>query len=849
MNRNRPFLFKRFWCNLIFTVLPYFIFFAAFMLVCCEKGLQEPPPPSEYYDFTENFERAIDRSPTQFVDIGSKAAGSHLGKGWSRPEKTGKGFTYTYTLGKKSVFNFHLGDKLPTALTFRAKSFEYPGAEMQRVKVRLNGKKLGEVELGAKFSSPVLKIPPDALKTGKNEIVFEFSRAVRPSDFKPESTDKRNISAMFDYIALFRSAEELQRLVKQGGRGLSLIGSSGEESKALVFPVDSVLAFPLRIFKNTVMKLEWGVVSKKAEGPVRLKIFRRDVSGEKALVFERKIPAKRLPGKMLSEEIDLGELEAGIGEIEFNVEKSPDEAALVINSGKLLSSTPSTNILLIVADALRADRLSCYGGPVNTPNLDRLAEEGVLFKRAYTAYPVTPPSFSSIFTGKLPAHHGVRSFGGYLTGDQKTLVEIINPFYQKKVGFAGLAVLSERLGLWRGFDERHMVCTDNCWKFPAEEVNREVIKWLDANRNEQFFMFIHYADPHSPYAMPGSIEMNISVSMDDKKVHEQKLTYHECVEVPVNLSPGKHRLVIEASAPKRCEERMSAREKKFVLVSRLGNNVQVSTLNGKAPENKVWMFNNVEIICGKPLEVQFDYTGNKPVEKVFEFMPLVVGGRSDKCPGGERLEAYHKEISYLDEQVGALIDVLKEKKVLDKTVIIFTSDHGEEFGEHGYSGHGPGLYVQSLHVPMIWRAPWVFGPGKKVEKSVRLIDIAPTILDIIELPRPPSMDGNSLMPMLEEKAADRPVVTETKPEGDRDRLYSLISGKWHLIVHEDDTYPELYDIEKDPGEQKNVAKSHITLVNRLERKLEELLSGKQIERKEELDAETKAKLRAMGYVE
>ncbi len=167
------------------------------------------------------------------------------------------------------------------------------------------------------------------------------------------------------------------------------------------------------------------------------------------------------------------------------------------------------NVLLISLDTCRADALGCYGNESGaTPNLDALADEGLLFENAISPVPITMPAHSSLFTGLTPPHHGVRgNLDHRLDPSNLTLAEMLAGHVESSAGFISARVLDGRFGIDQGFDiwdddleaARHRA-------FGAERrgddtVNR-AIAWLESNAGGPFFLFVHLYDPHEPYEPP-----------------------------------------------------------------------------------------------------------------------------------------------------------------------------------------------------------------------------------------------------------------------------------------------------------------------------------------------------------
>ncbi len=167
------------------------------------------------------------------------------------------------------------------------------------------------------------------------------------------------------------------------------------------------------------------------------------------------------------------------------------------------------NLLLISLDTTRADRLGCYGWKrASTPALDVLARRGTRFEHAYSHVPITLPSHASLLTGTRPPENGVRDNGRFALGkDLPTLAEIFKQHGYETAAFIGAAVLNARYGLNRGFD----TYDDEMPRRPtgrpfldrhADRVCESALKWLDKNHDRPFMCWVHFFDPHAPYAPP-----------------------------------------------------------------------------------------------------------------------------------------------------------------------------------------------------------------------------------------------------------------------------------------------------------------------------------------------------------
>jgi arylsulfatase A-like enzyme len=210
-------------------------------------------------------------------------------------------------------------------------------------------------------------------------------------------------------------------------------------------------------------------------------------------------------------------------------------------------------------------------------------------------------------------------------------------------------------------------------------------------------------------------------------------------------------------------------------------------------------------------------------------------------------DLYLGEIAFADSQIGRLLDALERRHVLDRTVIVVTSDHGESLGEHGERDHGVFVYESVLHVPLIVRAPRLL-PGR-VPSVVRMIDVMPTVLDLLHIPAPPS-DGVSLARAMagQGSARDLPAYAESLyPERlGWSPLHALREGRFKLI---DAPRPELYDLDADPFEQTDIYGTHRDLAEAMRGRAAALTHGRPDRTATEgASPDLQANLRTLGYL-
>ncbi|HEX2340615.1 MAG TPA: sulfatase [Vicinamibacterales bacterium] len=213
-----------------------------------------------------------------------------------------------------------------------------------------------------------------------------------------------------------------------------------------------------------------------------------------------------------------------------------------------------------------------------------------------------------------------------------------------------------------------------------------------------------------------------------------------------------------------------------------------------------------------------------------------------------QFDPYIGEIAFVDSQIGRLLEALEHRGLLDRTLVVVAGDHGESLGEHGERDHGIFLYESVLRVPLIVRGPG-FAP-RRVGDVVRLVDVMPTILDALDLSAP-AMDGVSLVDVMHgTRRVDLEVVAESmyplwfgwSP------LRALRSGRFKLV---DAPRPELYDLERDPVETRNLFDDRPALADAMTRRLDALAGGRHTLRdlnRGAVPAELRDDLAALGYV-
>ena len=419
------------------------------------------------------------------------------------------------------------------------------------------------------------------------------------------------------------------------------------------------------------------------------------------------------------------------------------------------------NVLLIMNDALRPDRMGCYGYPrCTTPNIDALARNGVRFDKPVAVSTHTIPPVYSMITGLSTIRHGLMSSEDYAA------LKGIGPSEWRRTPLHGLREHGYRV-------EGELVMRWNCLGF--ERDIEDIEGYFKKHRGEEWFFMAEPYSTHLPYNPP---EEYYELFLDDGFSPDQAgLDRLELVRTHMILHPPG---VISAAE--------SGRE------DHIGEG---------------------------------DDAHRRTVATV-EFRP-------EDRPGVNAL--YDGEVRVFDDLVGRYVASLEDLGILDDTLIIITSDHGEELLERGHIGHTScnlkgTLYDECLLVPLIMHCPSSLPSGTVVKNQISQIDIMPTILDMLALDVDCEMDGASVLPLIREPATGfrEEAYAETIPAGwqalddDHRRIWCIRTAEWKLIMHTDNEPSfrryELYNLNEDPGETVNLFPLENRMVSELKSKLD-----------------------------
>lgn len=227
--------------------------------------------------------------------------------------------------------------------------------------------------------------------------------------------------------------------------------------------------------------------------------------------------------------------------------------------------------------------------------------------------------------------------------------------------------------------------------------------------------------------------------------------------------------------------------------------------------------------------------------------------------GKTDMDKYDGTIRFIDHELGNLFRRLEGGGYLSNTWVVILADHGEEFGEHGGTEHGCGLYDEVLKVPLFFHHPGLTSAGGRIGRQVRLIDVTPTLLDLAGLPIPARMDGVSLKAnVLEPGAAAGEDLEAFSQVGLNDRIpdqdyLSIRTPGMKYILERKTGREQLFDLKADPAERRNIAAKRAKIIEKLREKALQFTAAESAKKpgaveQKDLDESRKEQLRSLGYL-
>ncbi|MBE9565653.1 MAG: sulfatase [Proteobacteria bacterium] len=403
----------------------------------------------------------------------------------------------------------------------------------------------------------------------------------------------------------------------------------------------------------------------------------------------------------------------------FAVYRSTFKARPELTATKLRKAVADSNLVICVIDAARADHIGSYGYPrQTTPNMDALAQESAVFSNHFCQFPSTRPSTASLFSSQYVDTHMI--WGGRDEPEPDFTMPVgLNDSGFTTALFSSNLKASPAFGVGCAFqetcytDELKAIAREDETYTQPEVLLRAFSAWLDQNKGERFFAYVHFLPPHYPYRPP------------------DEMTELFADEEPPGFSPDRYH----------------------------------------------------------PEEYEFPIVQKRPYH---EYPPLP-----------EWINLYDANLRYADWAVGRLVEVLRDAEVLDSTLLIVTSDHGEAFGEHGYVWHSRAIHDEATRIPLLIRFPRGEGPVGTHHALTQTIDLLPTIYDLYQIPVPDNtVQGRSLLPLLTGAASsvnDCGVIRSVGPS-----KYMVRGAGYAMLLYDNPEWRALYDTERDPEQRENI---------------------------------------------
>ncbi|MEN8153634.1 MAG: sulfatase [Acidobacteriota bacterium] len=507
------------------------------------------------------------------------------------------------------------------------------------------------------------------------------------------------------------------------------------------------------------------------------------------------------------------------------------------------------NIFLITLDTTRADHIDySLGDNERTPNLAKLASEGVYYENAFSLIPITLPSHASMFYSLPPHMLNVYNNGDFVNVNHNSVVQILknNGFSTK--GIVSLGVLKSEFGLNRGFDEVIENFLNGIFYIDARSINSEVFKMLEGESRKTFY-WIHYSDPHSPYFTPFYKGGEFRMFLNKIPVYTCESTDYRKINLELSLIPGENILNFRTRIPNRVRYNNKIR---IDAISFLDFKIQsdTSSKDYKVVYPKDWnkREDKNEVNFGtqkRKGKILLINKMQKDIKIKISFIYRII----ETKPSSRYL--YRESVKFLDKQIGKLLEHLKKRGIYKNSVFIIVGDHGEGLGEFkNLVGHVDYLNSIFTKVPLIISGKGIKRKGENTI-PVSTLEIAPTILKFAGIKKPPYMIGENLIELKQKKN----IFLETySPEAYHDG-FSILAYPFQLIYYPERKQEnfEFYNINTDNNGINSIIKNDKfnDIIRGLKKKLINFTQiQKKIKRrnKSKLSEDQKAMLKSLGYL-
>jgi len=481
-------------------------------------------------------------------------------------------------------------------------------------------------------------------------------------------------------------------------------------------------------------------------------------------------------------------------------------AGALAASGPLLAAPERPlNVLFLMTDEQHYRSLSLTGNPyITTPNIDRIGREGAQFVNATCVTPFCSPSRASFITGLYPHRHGILVNVDGKGARQAPLPQHAFPNTETILHKAGYA--TAHFGKWHLGDTGDFDCYES--RVYAGADNQEYKRFLDERLPKS--KFADFAGPgrylDRPVEMIPAIE---KAYREFTKPPSDRVSYISIIGrslIPPELLPETR---ITDAAIERI--RKHANEPFMITVS-------------WSPPHDLWVI--PEPYYGMVDRRKIELRGSRDMP---EWDQRGASKRLGDLAGDEGVREYaaiyHGMVKYIDDQVGRVLGTLDDLGLAERTLVVFTTDHGDMVGAHGCIGKSiTGFYDDLVHIPFLMRLPGAIRPGTVVDRPVSQVDLMPTILDLTGRQAPEGIHGRSLRPLMQ----GRDVPWRDHAFCQRANHQFMLRTATHKYVFgPKPRMAALYDLKADPDENRNLAAApeHADLVRSMHRRLIEVMKA------------------------
>ena len=490
------------------------------------------------------------------------------------------------------------------------------------------------------------------------------------------------------------------------------------------------------------------------------------------------------------------------------------------------------NFVLFITDQHRADYLGCYGHPVlRTPNIDAIAARGTRFQRFYVSSPQCMPNRATLLTGRMPSIHGVRTNGIPLPANSNTFVDLLNAngYRTALVGKAHFQnMLDHRphripatLQRRANGHERHLA--ESIRPNAAEDYSKErATSWRyrsgsSAMRGYYGFEHVDLATLHGDmvggdyyhWLRRHHYQADSLRGSSNSLPHDYICPQAWRTAIPPELYPTRY---VEQKAVQYLRDYPSwRRDEPFFLMVSFPDPHHPFT-----PPGHYWDLYDPQDMplprsfCGaeQPTPHVQKVQAQRRTGKVNEYHAMAVTEREAR----EAMALTCGMVAMIDDAIGSVLDTLRERGFLDRTVVMFTSDHGDLLGDHGMLLKGPFHFDGLVRVPFIWSEADGTRKHPTCDALAGTIDISATILDRAGIEPFHGMQGRSLLgPLTGASDSHRGsfLIEEEQHPGVLDydhalRLRTLVTQRYRMTVYQGASWGEIYDLSDDPNELRNL---------------------------------------------